>query len=99
MPLNEKQRRHLRALAHPLSPIILIGNAGLSAAVVTETERALLDHELIKIKLRGPDRAARDAMLLTLAQRSGAQWVDRIGHVGVLYKAHPKLPRVQIPGD
>lgn len=99
MNLSEKQRRHLRGLAHPLNPIILIGNAGLTDAVIKETERALLDHELIKVKVRGADREERDAMLATLAQRTSSELVHRIGHVGVLFKRHPKLPRVMVPAD
>jgi RNA-binding protein len=99
MPLSEKQRRHLRGVAHPLKPVIMIGNAGLTDGVVAETERALHDHELLKVKLRGADRADRDAMLATLAQRTASELVHRIGHVGVLYKKHPKLPRVMVPAD
>ena len=88
---------HLRGVAHPLNPIIMIGNAGLTDAVVLETSRALHDHELIKVKVRGAEREDRDAMLAALAQRTVSELVHRIGHVGVLYKAHPKLPRVQVP--
>lgn len=99
MRLSEKQRRHLRGVAHPLNPVIMIGNAGLTDAVVKETERALQDHELIKVKVRGAERDARDAMLAALAQRTASELVHRIGHVGVLYKAHPKLPRIMVPAD
>ena len=56
MQLSEKQRRHLKGLAHPLKPVILMGNAGLSEAVVAETIRALNDHELIKVRLPGPEQ-------------------------------------------
>lgn len=97
MPLNESQRRHLRGLAHPLTAVIMIGNAGLTEAIVKETERALHDHELIKVKVRGAERAPRDAMLVNLAQRTSSELVQRIGHVGVLYRAHPTLPRVIVP--
>jgi RNA-binding protein len=98
MKLNEKQRRHLKGLAHPLKPVILMGNAGLSEAVVAETQRALLDHELIKVRLPGLDRDQRDAALQALAQRTDSAMVTRIGHVAVLYRAHPKLPRIVLPG-
>jgi RNA-binding protein len=98
MQLTEKQRRHLKGLAHSLKPVILMGNAGLTDAVVAETQRALLDHELIKVRLPGVDREERDAVLATLAQRSGSVMVTRIGHVAVLYKANPRLPKISLPG-
>jgi RNA-binding protein len=95
--LNEKQRRHLRGLAHPLKPVILVGNAGVTDAVVAETARALHDHELIKVRLPGGDRDARDASLAALADRTGSALVTRIGHVAVLYRARPGLQRILLP--
>lgn len=98
MQLSEKQRRHLKGLAHPLKPVILMGNAGLTEAVVAETLRALNDHELIKVRLPGLDREERDAALAMLAERTQSVMVTRIGHVAVLYKRHPELPRIVLPG-
>jgi RNA-binding protein len=97
MQLTEKQRRHLKGLAHPLKPVILMGNSGLTAAVVAETTRALADHELIKVRLPGQDREARDAALAQLAERTESTMVTRIGHVAVLYRPHPELPRIHLP--
>lgn len=97
MQLTEKQRRHLRGLAHPLKPVILIGNGGLSDAVVAETARALADHELIKVRLRGQERAARDQGLTELAERTSSALVARIGHIAILYRARPEMPRVILP--
>jgi RNA-binding protein len=98
MHLSEKQRRHLKGLAHPLKPVILMGNAGLTEPVIAETQRALNDHELIKVRLPGLDREDRDAALALLAERTGSTMVTRIGHVAVLYKPHPELPRILLPG-
>lgn len=98
MQLSEKQRRHLKGLAHPLKPVILMGNAGLTEAVIAETVRALNDHELIKVRLPGQDREDRDAALALLAARTDSTMVTRIGHVAVLYRAHPKIPRIVLPG-
>src|SRR5262245_13013780 len=98
MQLSEKQRRHLKGLAHPLKPFILMGNAGLTDAVIAETDRALMDHELIKVRLPGQDRADRDAALALLAERTASAMVTRIGHVAVLYRPHPELPRIVLPG-
>lgn len=97
MSLSEKQRRHLRGVAHPLNPVIMIGNSGLTDAIVKETERALHDHELIKVKVRSAEREQRDTMLATLAQRTASELVHRIGHVGVLFKPHPRLPKIMVP--
>ncbi|MEO8308875.1 MAG: YhbY family RNA-binding protein [Pseudomonadota bacterium] len=97
MQLTEKQRRHLKGLAHPLRPVILMGQAGLTDAVVAETTRALADHELIKVRLPGMERPARDATLKSLAERTGSVLVTRIGHVAVLYRRGEPLPRIVIP--
>ena len=95
--LSERQRRHLRGLAHALKPLIRFGNAGLTDALARETDRALSDHELIKVKAPGAARTVRDALLADLARRTGSALVDRIGNVGVLYRPHPELPRILIP--
>jgi RNA-binding protein len=98
-PLSDRQRRHLRALAHALHPIVRLGNAGLTEAVTRETERALGDHELIKVKSAAGDRDARDAAFAELARRTGSALVQRIGNVAVLYRARPELPRILIPDE
>jgi RNA-binding protein len=95
--LSEKQRRHLRGLAHALKPVIRLGGAGLTDAVTKETARALHDHELIKVKAPGGGREARDALFIDLAQRTGSALVHRIGNVAVLYRARADLPRIVIP--
>jgi RNA-binding protein len=98
MQLTEKQRRHLKGLAHPLKPVVLMGNAGLTDAVVAETSRALADHELIKVRLPGAERQERDAALQALADRTTSTLVTRIGHVAVLFKPREKLSRIVLPG-
>ena len=95
--LTERQRRHLRGLAHALKPVVRLGNAGLSAAVAAETARALETHELIKVKAAAADRAARDELFAALAQRTGSALVQRIGNVAVLYRPRAELPRILIP--
>ena len=95
--LSERQRKHLRALAHALKPVIRLGNAGLTPAVTAETARALEDHELIKVKAPGGDRAARDDLLAALARDTGSALVHRIGNVAVFYRPREKVPRILIP--
>ncbi len=95
--LTERQARYLRGLAHSLKPVIRVGAAGLTANVASETERALHDHELIKVKAPGDDRAARDALFADLARRTASVLVQRIGHVAVLYRRRPELPKILLP--
>jgi RNA-binding protein len=95
--LTEAQKKHLRRLAHALQPLVTLGNAGLTEGVVKELERALKDHELVKVRARAPDREQRDAWLAELARRTQAQVVQRIGNVAVIYRADPTLPRIVLP--
>ena len=95
--LSERQRRHLRGLAHPLKPVVRLGAAGLTEAVAREAALALDRHELIKVKAPGGDREARDTLFAALAARTASALVHRIGNVAVLYRPHPELPRILIP--
>jgi RNA-binding protein len=97
MQLNDKQRRHLRGLAHDLKPVVMVGDAGLTDGVVRETERALHDHELIKIKVRAADRDTRDALIADLATRTTSELVNRIGHVAVLYRKRQDKMGIVLP--
>jgi RNA-binding protein len=97
MALSEKQKKHLRRLAHPMNPIVMLGNAGLTEGVVHELDRALIDHELVKVTARLGDRTARDAALGSLAQRTSSEIVQRIGNVGVFYRRRKDLPKILIP--
>jgi RNA-binding protein len=97
MALSEKQKKYLRRLAHPMSPIVMIGNAGLTDGVANELERALLDHELVNVSARVGERALRDAALDDLAVRTQSEIVQRVGHVGVFYRRRKELPKILIP--
>jgi RNA-binding protein len=97
MPLSEKQKKHLLRLAHPMNPIVMLGNAGLTPGVVKELDRALTDHELVKVSARVGERAARDAALDDLAAQTSSEIVQRIGNVGVFYRRNQDLPKVLIP--
>ncbi len=97
MALSEKQKKYLRRLAHPMSPIVMLGNAGLTDGVINELDRALTDHELVKVAARVGARDARDEALHTLASRTSAELVQRVGHVGVFYRRRAELPKILIP--
>jgi RNA-binding protein len=97
MALTEKQLRFLRGKAHALRPVVMLGNKGLTDNVVAETSQALRDHELIKVRVRAANHAARDAALGELVTRTSCTLVTRIGHVAVLYRAAVPIPKLVLP--
>jgi len=96
--LSNAARRHLRGLAHPLEPVVRVGQHGLTAAVVAEVDGQLAEHELIKIRLAG-DRGEKAEQARELAERTGAAEVGRIGHLVILYRrqSDPELRRIELP--
>lgn len=84
------QRKELRARAHALKPVILVGDAGLSDAVLAEADRALHHHELIKVRLPGLERELREQMAVRLCERLGAEQIQAIGHIRVIFRANPE---------
>jgi RNA-binding protein len=95
--LTGRQLRFLRSKAHALQPVIHVGSAGPSEGLRAETDRALADHELVKVKVHGAGRAQRDAWIEELARHTGAALVQRVGHVATLYRARDTLPRLVLP--
>lgn len=96
--LTPGQRRFLRAQAHSLSPVVLIGDAGLTEAVMKEIARSLDSHELIKIKVAGGEREQREAMLTEICATLEAAPAQHIGKTLVVYKP-AKKPRLILPKD
>jgi len=97
MKLTQKQRRHLRGLGYSLKAVVYIGQAGASDAVVAETVRALSDHELIKVRVNGMEREARNESLASLASRTESELVGRVGHTAVLYRRRTDQPGIVLP--
>jgi RNA-binding protein len=93
--LNGAQRRYLRGLAHPLKPIIFVGEGGISPAVLKALDEALASHELVKIRLRQP--ANKKAAAEQLARDSSAGLCGVVGHTIVLYRPHPDEPKIELP--
>lgn len=85
-PLTPRERASLKARAHPLEPIVQIGNSGLTDAVLQEIDRALEAHELIKVRAGGDDRDARKSLLDDICARTGASPVQHVGKVLVLWR-------------
>lgn len=88
--MDSAERKNLRRIAHHLNPVVIIGDGGVSAAVIAETNRALDDHELIKVKVNAMDRADRSEMMDALGEACAAESVQRIGKVVVLYRRNPE---------
>ena len=97
MALTSSQIRYLRGLAHPLKPVLLMGGKGVTAGVLKELEQALDDHELIKVRLSGGDRAERASELAKLVDSSRAETVQTIGHVAVLFRRNEEKPGIALP--
>lgn len=85
--LTPAQRKVFRADAHHLSPVVMIGGDGLTPAVLKETEAALSAHGLIKIRVLGDDRAAREVLLSQLAEQLSAAPIQHIGKLLILWRA------------
>lgn len=86
MTLTPKMRQTLKARAHKLKPVILVGNNGLSDALLKETDRALNDHELIKIRIPTEDRDLKKQLFAEVCEKLHAELVQQIGSIGVLYR-------------
>jgi len=91
--LTPPERKAHRAEAHHLDPVVMIGNDGLTAAIVRETDAALNAHGLIKIRVQEGDRAAREAVFLQLADELNAAPIQHIGKLLVLWRPKPKKTR------
>lgn len=96
MPLTEKQKKHLRQLGHALEPVVLTGGSGLTPGLVAELDSTLSHHELLKVRVRAGDRDRRDEMVRALCEACGAELVQRIGHVALLWRANPEQRKVQL---
>jgi len=96
MPLKASQKKNLRGQAHHFKPLVTVADKGLSESVVAEIKRALNDHELIKVKLRG-DRDVRKQWAQSITESCDAELITTIGQVAVYYRKHPENPVIK-PG-
>lgn len=95
--LTTQQTKFLRAHAHHLSPVLWVGASGVTESVIAELNQTLDTHELIKVKLLNDDREARQAMINELCQQTAAMKIQVIGKVAILYRQHPKQPKLVLP--
>lgn len=88
--LTSRERTRLKARAHVLEPLVQVGYAGLTDAVLAEVDRALTAHELIKVRMAVTDRDEREALGEQLCSRADAAAVQRVGKVIVLWRPRPE---------
>ncbi len=98
MPLTRNQLKFLRAQAQTRKPVVTVGAAGLSAAVLAEIELALAHHELLKIKLPAGERNGREDILQRICAKTAAEPVQSIGRVAVVYRRGAD-PQISLPRD
>ena len=96
-PLTPAQRRELRASAHHLDPVVIVGHHGLTPAVQHEIDLALLKHELIKVRVGSDDRDARTALLEAICAAADCAAVQQLGKVLVLWRPNPELKKKAAP--
>ncbi len=97
MPLTGAAARELRALAHPLSPVVHVGKSGVTKTILSAVTQALLDHELIKVKILPESPVDRKIAAGKLASSTASDVVQVIGRVVTLYKPRPKKQTIKIP--
>ncbi|MBT3504718.1 MAG: ribosome assembly RNA-binding protein YhbY [Piscirickettsiaceae bacterium] len=96
MAVNDKQKRYLRGLAHPLKSVVMLGNKGLTETVQAEIDNALSRHELIKVKVSGAEKTERLVILNNIAETNNADIVMSVGHVAAFYRP-AKEPVIKLP--
>ena len=96
MNLSTKQKQHLKGLAHPLKPVVMLGGNGLTEGVLAEIEQALEHHELIKVKIASEDRETKLLIVDAIVRETKANNVQVIGNVLVLYRP-AKESKISLP--
>lgn len=97
MPLTGKQKRHLRSLGHHLQTVVQIGKEGISEALIGAVDRALLDHELVKVRVGQNAMLERRDAAAELASATGSEVAQVLGSTVLLYRAHPDEPVIRLP--
>jgi putative YhbY family RNA-binding protein len=95
--LTSADRRALRARAHHLRPVVMIGNDGLTPAVTREIDVNLKSHELIKIRMMGDGRETRETLAHAICEATDATVVQHIGKILVVYRPKPPEERKAAP--
>ena len=96
MQLSRSQLKHLKALSHNLKPVVIVGSAGLTDAVLDEIDTSIEHHELIKVKINAADKPERQAIIDKISEQTAAGWVLSIGHIAAFYRPAEK-PKIVLP--
>jgi RNA-binding protein len=98
VPITPKQRAHLKSLAHHLKPVVQVGKDGITEQTVQSLEEALNTRELLKVKvLEAAPMDVREGGAALVERLPGAELVQTIGRVAVVYRPHPEKPEIQLP--
>jgi len=97
MSLSKNQIKFLRSKCHDLKPVVMLGQKGLSDAVLKELDIALDHHELVKIKLSVDDRGARKQLIDEICRHCQAELVQSIGKTVSVYRPDLNKPVIQLP--
>jgi putative YhbY family RNA-binding protein len=97
LELSSAERRELRARAHALSPVVIVGDAGLSTPVMNEIHRNLASHGLIKIRIMADEHATRDRFLAEICSALHAAPVQHIGKIVVVYRPQAAADEAETP--
>lgn len=98
--LTSKQKKHLKGLAHALSPVVLIGKEGLSPSIIKTINAELINHELIKVKIGNTSGLEKHSTCTAITEQTEGALVQLIGKTIILYKSNPKKDkekRIRIP--
>lgn len=93
--LSKETIKHLKALAHHLQPVLIVGDKGLTPSFMEEANQTLLHHELIKVKITG-DRERRDTLASQLGRDLDAHLIQKIGHMAIFFKRNKKALKIEI---
>ena len=94
-PLTGSQRKFLRGLANPHKALVQVGEGGLSESLIGAVDKALQDHELIKVRLVRP--ADKKSAAQEIAERSQSHLCGLVGHTVILYRPHAQDPKIEVP--
>lgn len=97
LDLTGRQRRHLRALGHGLRVVAQVGKEGLSEGLIAAIDRALADHELVKVRVAEAAGIERHAAATELADRTDSAVAQVLGSTILLYRPDPEEPRIALP--
>lgn len=95
--LSNSQIKFLRTLAHHRNPMLWIGASGVTESVITELDITLNTHELVKVKILNDDREQRKLIIDAIINASGANKIQTIGKMAILYRPNLQTPKISLP--